>query len=588
MELYHGTTSGSIESIEESGILGSEGDDGKAWMSARKDIAQKYGRDGAEGQGDDTYAVVVVDSNKVPKLQKEEFEGVWSAPVVPKRAVIRIDSYDATTGQKLMKRAYVSPPQGELVLTIIRDANPRVQLGLDLGIPNFTVFSMTLPLAEGQPGAMSQLIAEAVHILLDEAAAFMLSMEYEEDVIVEIYATVLAAFKGMSTEADPAKEQSATGQDPTVSTYEGTFEIPMTFINETQRKVVTGSAKKIRHQPPVRHIELTYSPKDRTKPSDTARVIRMYRDRSIKQMPKKPMYVVVYDNMGRPAGTIPIGPGKNFKNELLRLTHGKRASVDFSEPVSFPNEQEMKSSPLSGIPRAISVGGMTYQPEAMSGGDMALYHGPQDYIVKFPDGRAQVFPGRPTFRKMRNLNFPVPRNRFRWTLIPQDAVQQPKDMQAAPEEEVKEAAAPEPETPEQPAQPQKKSPYAVASADVERTSKGSQSTVAWLKPTRTYDDLVPVDILQKRLVRDKLQGRQILMGSMVVDRVGYYGTVDGEKALLIPQYFVRRYGVLGDDGTYKVYHLRRDGRAQRVGVRPITKEDFRDPQPIQSIDTQGA
>jgi hypothetical protein len=489
-------------------------------------------------------------------------------------------------GENAAKTAYVSPPHGELVLTIIRDANPRIQLGLDLGIPNFTVFSMTLPLAEGQPGAMSQLIAEAVHVLLDEAAAFMLSMEYEEKVIVNIYATVLAAFKGMSTEADPAKEQSATGQDPTVSTYEGTFDIPMDFINETQRKVVTGAAKKIKHQPPVRHIELTHSPRERTKPSDTARVIRMYRDRSIKQMPKKPMYVVVYDNMGRPAGTIAIGPGKNFKNELLKATHGKKASTDFSEPVSFVNEQEMKASPLSGIPRAISVGGMTYQPEALSGGDMALYHGPQDYIVKFPDGRTQVFPGRPTFRKMRQLNFPVPRNRFRWTVIPQGTLEQPEDMQA-PDEEVKEAAAPEvPEAPQQPEQ--KKSPYAVTGDQVERTSRGSQSTVAWLKPTRSYDDLVPLDALQKRLVRDKLQGRPILVGKMTIDRVGYYGTVDGEKALLIPQYEVRRYGVLGDGGTYHVYHLRRDGRAQRVGVRPITAEEFRDPQPVQSIDTQGA
>src|SRR5208337_4742514 len=175
-------------------------------------------------------------------------------------------------------------------------------------------------------------------------------------------------------------------------------------------------------------------------PNDTARVIRMYRNRSVKNQPK-PMYVIVYDALGRATGTIPIGPGKNFKNELLKRLP-KKGSVDFTSPVSFSNEQDLKGSPLAGIPRAISVGGMTYQPEAMSGGDMALYHGPQDYIVKFPDGRSQVFPGRPTFRKMRTLNFPVPRNRFRWTLIPQDTLEQPEDMKA-PEEEVKEAAAPE-------------------------------------------------------------------------------------------------------------------------------------------------
>ena len=46
------------------------------------------------------------------------------------------------------KTAYVSPPHGALDITIIRDAQPRVTISLDLGIPNFTVFSMNLPLAE--------------------------------------------------------------------------------------------------------------------------------------------------------------------------------------------------------------------------------------------------------------------------------------------------------------------------------------------------------------------------------------------------------------------------------------------------------
>ncbi len=109
--------------------------------------------------------------------------------------------------EEMTKTAYVSPPHGALDITLIRDANPRVTISLDLGIPNFTVFSMQLPMAEGQPNAMSELIAESVHVLLDEVATFMMAMEYDEQVIVELYATVLATFKSMSTEADSAKEQ---------------------------------------------------------------------------------------------------------------------------------------------------------------------------------------------------------------------------------------------------------------------------------------------------------------------------------------------------------------------------------------------
>lgn len=610
---------------------------------------------------------------------------------------------------KTAKTAYVSPPNGELNITLIRDANPRVAITLDLGIPNFTVFSMNLPLAEDEPSAMSQLISEAIHVLLDEVASFMLAMEYEEQIIVNLYATVLATFKTMSGEADTSKDQDAAGQDPTVKTFEGTFNMPMDFINETQKRVVTAStqkmgamdidregwivppkgeffengegedhreaalrivypelyeetfdsgapdqllhkafgdclnagnirvgidgalgfieaesketasrwagriirrmpvvlkqivvewwkprhetftmdlteaeerfastaATKIQRQPKIRHLELTYSPKEKIKPSDTARVIRQYRSRSLKQQPK-PMFVIVYDQMGRATGTIPVGSGKNFKNELLKAM--KKGSVDFTAPVSFVNEQEMKSAPLTGIPRTVSVGGMTYHPEAISGGDMALYHGPQDYIVKFPDGRSQVFPGRPTFGKMRTLNFPVPRNRYKWTMIPEEALQQPEnespEAEQPPmvqEEEIKEASPEE-------------GPELALSKDTvqpDQVAKRNGNTI-YLKPTKTFDDLVSGETLKKRLERDKLSGKPILEGLMIVDRIGHYGTFEGKSVIVIPQYYVRRHGVQRDDGTYIVYHLRGDGKAQKVGFRPLTPEDFIGAKPVQS------
>lgn len=480
--------------------------------------------------------------------------------------------------EEMTKTAYVSPPHGALDITLIRDANPRVTISLDLGIPNFTVFSMQLPMAEGQPNAMSELIAESVHVLLDEVATFMMAMEYDEQVIVELYATVLATFKSMSTEADSAKEQDVTGQDPTVSIYEGTFDIPMTFVNETQKRVVTAATKIVR-QPKVRHLELTYSPKEKTKPSDTARVIRQYRQRSIKTQPK-PMYIIVYDQMGRATGTIPLGPGKNFKNELLKHLP-KKGSLDFTAPMSFVSEQEMKAAPLIGIPRAISVGGMTYQPEAISGGDMALYHGPQDYIVKFPDGRSAIFPGRPTFRKMRLLNFPVPRNRYKWTLITEESLDVPKFdgkqeeevPTEAPQEEVKEAGEPQENT-------QQKD--MITPDQVMSRSSGSRGPEQiYLKPVETYDDIMPIEQLQKRLERDKLSGHPIYEGLMLIDRIGHYGTFEGKQVLVIPQYYIRRNGVKNDDGTWTVYHLRSDGRAQRVFGK-IHADKFIDPKPVES------
>lgn len=416
MELFHGTSSGSVESIEESGILGSEGEDGRAWLTTRRDIAQKYGRDGAEGQGDGTYAVVVVDSAKIPKLRKEEFEGVWSASVVPKRAIIRIESYDANTGQKLVKKAYISPPMGALEITVIRDNNPRVIIAIDLGIPNFTVFSITLPLIEEQPQTMSQLIAEALHALCDEISTFMIAMQFQHEVIVQIYATILTCFKGMSNEADSDKKHDDITEDDFVKVFEGTFNIPMSFINETQEKVVTASGGKVvKKAPPYKRLELTYEKPVKPSTNDVGRIIREYRGRSFKTQPK-PLFVVVYDQGGRPTGTIPIGRGSDFKNKLLQMT--RRSSVEFTNPVTFENEHEMKYTSISGTPSEISIEGRKYVPEAMAGPEMALYRGEGgDYLVKFIDGRSNLFPTRPPLHTLRRLNYPIPTHRYRWRNI---------------------------------------------------------------------------------------------------------------------------------------------------------------------------
>jgi len=177
---------------------------------------------------------------------------------------------------------------------------------------------------------------------------------------------------------------------------------------------------------------------------------------------------------------------------------------------------------------------------------------------------------------MRLLNFPVPKNRWKWTIIPQDQLEQPKDMKA-PKEEVKEAAEPEVEAS---AQPQD----TVTPEQIQRRS-GDESfrgvEVIYLNPVDTYSDLVPLPALKQRLVRDKLNGRQIHEGLMLIDRMRHYGTFEGKRVVVVPQHYIRRYGVKKDDGTWQVYH-NRDGKAQRVGFHDITDADFLEPKPVNS------
>ncbi len=330
-------------------------------------------------------------------------------------------------------------------ITTIRDANPRVILTLDLGIPNFTVFSMTLPLVENQPQAMTELLAEAIHVLCDEVANFMLSMEYQEEVIVQTYGTVLNCYKGMSKETDTDKAHGDLTEDEFVKVFEGSFNLPQSFVNETQNRIVT-AGKTVKRPPKVRKIEFSVEKPAKPTTGDVARVIRQYRGRSLKTQPK-PMFIVVYDQVGRPTGTLPLGP--QFKNKLLNLTKGKRGSSEFTTAIELGNEHEMRYIAVDGIPSSITIDSRPYRPSATAGQDTALYYGEDsgDWLVKLMDGRiVGPFPGRPNIASLRYLNYPIPKNRYRWHLlneadVPQEEPEEPETQKEQVEEAVLDSEA---------------------------------------------------------------------------------------------------------------------------------------------------
>jgi 8-oxo-dGTP pyrophosphatase MutT (NUDIX family) len=229
------------------------------------------------------------------------------------------------------KTAYLSPATGLLDVTVVRDAHPTVTLALDLGIPNFTVFSLKFPFAEDDERTMSGLVAEGVHVLLDEVSAFMLSVGYEEDTIVQLYATILACYRNLTLEADSDKAGTPAGRDGSIKTFEGTFKLPMAFINQTQQKVVT-AAVNVKRIPQVRKIELHHEKPPKVTTGEAARVIRQFRNRSLKSQPS-PMYIIVYDQMGRGQGTIPLG--HNFKNQLLNMMYKKGSEEEFEVQASL-------------------------------------------------------------------------------------------------------------------------------------------------------------------------------------------------------------------------------------------------------------
>lgn len=315
-----------------------------------------------------------------------------------------------------MKTSYISPPTGALDITVVRDKDPYCTITLDLGIPNFTVFSLKMPVVPARPVDMTALLAEALAALLDEMSAFMLSMNYAEDIIVRIYATVLATFKEMTPESTTDAGMSSIGKDNTIVTYEGSFQLPLPFVNETYDKVVTG-AQVVKRMPKQRHIELTVMKPNKVDTQDVGKLIRQYRGRSLKTQPK-PMFVMVYDMRGRPAGTVPVGP--NFKNTLLKKMRGSVPPPQYTEEVHFNNDTERKIQNVVGIPRNIALAKDLYLPEACCGDDMALYKSSgrePHYLVKFPDGRVVKFPARQSIRQLKAQNYPVPSPYYQWSLI---------------------------------------------------------------------------------------------------------------------------------------------------------------------------
>jgi 8-oxo-dGTP pyrophosphatase MutT (NUDIX family) len=342
-----------------------------------------------------------------------------------------------------LKNAYLSPATGGLSITVVRDARPYAVITLDLGIPNFTVFSLKFPLVEDKPSTMSELVAEAVHALLDEMSAFMLSLNFEESIIVKIYAAALMCFKGITGESDSDKALSAISKDPTVKVFEGTFRIDPHFVNEVYSKVVTASGKTIKRPPVQRHLELTYEKPSKTTVNDARSVIRNFRSRSLKSQPN-PMYIIVYDMMGNPRGTIPLS-GTGFKNNLLNAIYKKKGSrvPEFTPTIKFDNDVEMKTTNAEGIPKSIFVGDEAYSPYATIGDDMAIYsNSKKEWVVKFPDGRCVTFADFPSVAELKEGNYPVPTIYTNWSILSKENVPESSDKAEAVDEQGNEVIEP--------------------------------------------------------------------------------------------------------------------------------------------------
>jgi RNA:NAD 2'-phosphotransferase (TPT1/KptA family)/8-oxo-dGTP pyrophosphatase MutT (NUDIX family) len=217
---------------------------------------------------------------------------------------------DQRKGVKL-KQAYLSPKNAELTVIIDLTTRKLITILLDLGIPRFTTFDITIPIEDLDEREAIEYAHQAFSALLDEVLAFMVSLHYDDARMVEF--TKLAEQCWAELNFEDATDHELNGKDPTLRMYEAVFELPVEFIEETHQKVVIAGTL-VRRIPERREIVLKQV---KTSPIDTnaARAIQLFRNRSLKSLPK-PFYIMLYDQKGRVRGALPLA--RNWQSRLLK------------------------------------------------------------------------------------------------------------------------------------------------------------------------------------------------------------------------------------------------------------------------------
>lgn len=234
------------------------------------------------------YGQLVIGSHNPEKTRKYEILLKWLGYPVKTRTEMGIPlPYIENAGES--KTAFVSPVNAELTVAIDGGSRPKVTISLDLGIPNFTRFAISVPIENLSNEQIDLFCRQAFEALLQNIAAFLISMKYSEDQTAEALAAAESAF--MELGGEDASDAGMPDQDRNLRMYEVNFALPEAFIDQTRDRVVMASA--VRRTPEVREIQLI--PMEQVTPTGTpAAGIEFFLDQSTKNTPR-PFSVQVLD-----------------------------------------------------------------------------------------------------------------------------------------------------------------------------------------------------------------------------------------------------------------------------------------------------
>lgn len=203
-----------------------------------------------------------------------------------------------------MKRAFVLSEQGVVNIYFIRDEHPRIQWLIDLGIPNFSVFMLELPIPLENPAHTEIVFHEGTALLLEQIKVFLEQNEFGQD--GGLFDNIIKAIK--ETEINMHSQEPLTGYEILfplgVSFYQKVLDRLVkqrTASRETDASMAVWKAPMSNNTRYVPNEGKVLKQKDQTALRDAQRLIDQYKGSIYKHSPG-PLYVILYDQNGRQTG----------------------------------------------------------------------------------------------------------------------------------------------------------------------------------------------------------------------------------------------------------------------------------------------
>jgi hypothetical protein len=200
-----------------------------------------------------------------------------------------------------MKQAFISEKYGTLTLSVLRDANPRMQITVDLGLPTFPQFSLTLPFPETEALNSNYIFSCGVALLVEQMHIFLNERGFVETVIVGLMESLYLALEQYKVENKEAFEEG----DP-CEVHEVKFGVSVDFYREVQEHLVSNkqAAPYVNH---AKEFELRLKKRQMDKSQETkakeeaGEIISRFKNNIYKNTPGQ-LFVTLYDRNGKPAG----------------------------------------------------------------------------------------------------------------------------------------------------------------------------------------------------------------------------------------------------------------------------------------------